>query len=206
MAARPEILVVGTRNPKKCREIQDALAGLALEVRTLADFEPVPPAEETGQTFEANAAAKALHYARATGHWCLADDSGIEVPALGDRPGILSARWGGQPLSDRRNNHKLLDELKAVPRDRWQARYVCVAVVAAPDGRVLAGARGTCEGVVTDRPAGSGGFGYDPLFYLPEMDCTMAQLSPDRKHAISHRGRALRALRERLERLLAEGS
>ena len=202
MAHQPRILVVGTHNRKKCREMQDVLAGLPLEVRPLADFDPVPEAEETGATFEANAAAKAVAYARATGHWCVADDSGLEVLALGDRPGIYSARWGGEQGNDRLNNRRLVEELRTVPADRRQARYVCAAVLASPDGRVLLAARGTCEGVVVETPAGDGGFGYDPHFYLPQRGCTMAQLAPAEKHAISHRGNALRALRTQIERLL----
>jgi len=202
MAQQPRILVVGTHNRKKCREMQDVLNGLPLEVRPLADFDPVPEAEETGATFEANAAAKALAYARATGHWCVADDSGLEVPALGDRPGVYSARWGGEQGNDRLNNQRLVEELKGVPPDRRQARYVCAAVLASPDGRVLLTAHGTCEGVVVERPAGAGGFGYDPHFHLPDRGCTMAQLRPQEKHAISHRGAALRALRGKIEHLL----
>ena len=206
MAQQPRILVVGTHNRKKCREMQDVLSGLPLEVLPLADFGDVPPAEETGETFQANAAAKALAYARATGHWCVADDSGLEVPALGNRLGIHSARWGGEQGNDRLNNRRLVEELRDVPPERRQACYVCVAVLASPDGRVLLTARGTCEGIVTDTPAGTGGFGYDPHFYLPERGCTMAQLVPAEKHAISHRGKALRVLRTQIEHLLRAGA
>jgi len=203
MARQPSILVVGTHNRKKCREMQDVLAGLPLEVRPLADFGDVPAAEETGATFEANAAAKALAYARATGHWCVADDSGLEVAALGNRPGIHSARWGGEQGNDRLNNRRLVEELRNVPPDRRQARYVCVAVLASPDGRVLLAARGTCEGVVGDTPAGTGGFGYDPHFYIERLGMTMAEMPPQQKHAISHRGQALRGLGPQLLKLLA---
>ena len=203
MSQTRKILVVATRNAKKCREIEDVLKGLPLEVRPLADVDAGGAAvEETGATFEANAAAKAVAYARATGHWCVADDSGLEVATLGNRPGIFSARWGGEDGNDALNNRKLIDELCDVPRNRRQARYVCVAVLASPEDGVLATARGTCDGVVTDAPAGRGGFGYDPHFYLPDLGCTMAQLAPAEKHAISHRGRALRALREKIENLL----
>ena len=132
----------------------------------------------------------------------MADDSGLEVPALGNRPGIHSARWGGQDGNDLLNNQKLVAELRQVPPERRQARYVCAAVVASPEGKVLLSAHGTCEGVIIDTPAGSGGFGYDPHFYLPDRTCTMAQLPPREKHAISHRGRALRALRKKIEQLV----
>jgi len=181
--------------------MRQILAGLPLEVVPLSDFDSVRSHEETAATFTENARQKALAYARATGHWCVADDSGLEVPALAGRPGIYSARWGGRDGDDEANNRKLMDELAGVPRDRWQARYVCVAVLASPE-RVLLVTEGTCSGVITDRPAGDGGFGYDPHFYVPDHDCTMAQLSPDAKHAISHRGKALRSLREQLAELL----
>jgi XTP/dITP diphosphohydrolase len=201
MARQPRTLVVGTRNPGKCREIVEILAGLPLVVRPLSDFEDVEPAVETGDTFRKNATAKALAYARATGQWCVADDSGLEVAALGDRPGILSARWGGEDGNDALNNRRLMDEIKTVPPDLRQARYVCVVVLASPEG-VLLSASGSCDGVIADQPAGTGGFGYDPYFYLPERGCTMAELTPQEKHRISHRGKALRALRRKLARLL----
>jgi XTP/dITP diphosphohydrolase len=201
MAHNVKVLVVGTKNQKKCREMRELLAGLPLEVRSLSEFPGIEPAEENGTTFEENAAAKALTYARATGQWCVADDSGLEISALGNRPGIYSSRWAGREGDDEANNRKLLEELRTVPRDRWQARYVCVAVLASPE-KVLLSARGTCAGVITDRPAGSGGFGYDPYFYLPERQATMAELPAAEKHAISHRGAALRELRAKLEAYL----
>ena len=201
MTHKARILVVGTLNARKCREMEELLAGLPLEVRPLSAFGVIEPAPETGRTFQENAAAKALAYARTTGQWCVADDSGLEIPALAGRPGIYSSRWAGQEGNDELNNRKLLDELRAVPRERWQARYVCVAALASPE-KVLLTARGQCPGVITDRPAGSGGFGYDPYFYLPERCCTMAELTPQEKHALSHRGRALRDLREKLQELL----
>jgi XTP/dITP diphosphohydrolase len=201
MPASPRILVVGTRNAKKCREMCELLAGLPLDVRPLADFPFDGSVEETGDTFEANAAAKALGYARATGHWCVADDSGLEVDSLGGRPGVFSSRWAGTEGDDLANNRKLLEELRAVPPARRQARYVCVVVLASPQGPLLS-ARGSCEGLIIDHPAGRGGFGYDPYFFLPDRGCTMAQLLPEAKHAISHRGHALRELRRKLSELL----
>lgn len=201
MADSPRILVVGTRNAKKCREMAHALQGLPLEVRPLSDFDPVPPAVEDGETFEANAAIKAALYARATGQWCVADDSGLEVLALGHRPGVYSARWGGQDGNDQLNNRRLLDELRSVPHDRRQARFVCVAVLASPE-RSLLQARGSCEGIILDTPRGQGGFGYDPLFYVPRLGKTMAELTADQKLAVSHRGQALRDLRTKIEALI----
>lgn len=197
-------LVVGTHNAKKCAEMRQILAGLPVEVRPLSDFPDVPPAEETGQTFEANARIKAVAYARATGLWCVADDSGLAVDALDGRPGIHSARWAGAQGDDAANNRKLLEELRDVPPERRAARYVCVAVLANAEGHVLAETRGTCQGRILDAPSGHGGFGYDPLFYVAEHGCTMAELPPEQKHAISHRGAALRQLRPAIEALLKE--
>lgn len=196
------VLVVGTKNAKKCREMREILSGLPVEVKSLTDYPGVADAEETGETFEENARAKAAAYARATGQWCVADDSGIEIDGLGGRPGVYSARWGGEDGNDELNNRKMLAELQGVPRDRWRARYVCVVVLAAPSGEALLEARGTCEGQITDKPAGDGGFGYDPYFFLPDRGRTMAELSADDKHAISHRGKALRELRRKLEACL----
>jgi len=202
MTHTPRILVVGTRNAKKCREMAHALQGLPVSVRPLSDYDPVPAAVEDADTFEANAAIKALTYARATGQWCVADDSGLEVAALDNRPGVYSARWGGEDGNDALNNRRLMDELRGVPSQRRQARFVCVAVLASPE-RVLLEARGTCEGLILDAPRGQGGFGYDPYFLVPHLGRTMAELTPDEKLAVSHRGRALADLRARIAPLLA---
>lgn len=197
----PKILVVGTKNAKKCREMQDLLHSLPLDVRPLSDYADIASVEESGETFYDNAAAKALGYARATGQWCVADDSGLEIAALEGRPGIYSSRWGGEEGNDALNNERMLRELRDVPPERRQARYVCVVVLAGPQG-VLLDASGSCSGVIIDEPQGAGGFGYDPYFYLPDKGRTMAQLEPHEKHAISHRGQALRLLRSRLPQLL----
>jgi len=200
MTSQQRILVVGKRNAGKCRELVELLAGLPVEVRSLSDFEGIGAHAETGTTFRENAAAKALAYARATGHWCVADDSGLEVPALGNEPGLYSSRWAGREGDDAANNRKLMERIAAVPRERRQARYVCVAVLASPE-EVLLQACGTCEGVITDRPAGGGGFGYDPYFFVPELGKTMAELPPEAKHGLSHRGKALRSLVEQMRRM-----
>jgi XTP/dITP diphosphohydrolase len=197
----PRTLVIATHNLKKGAEMAALLAGLDAHVRTLADFGDVPPVDETGETLEANARLKALGYARATGEWALADDSGLEVDALGGRPGVLSARWGGEQGNDRLNNEALLLALQDIPPDQWTARFRCVAALATPH-RVLVVTEGTCEGRITDRPAGANGFGYDPHFFLPELGLTVAQLPEAEKNLLSHRGRALAAMRERLEKLL----
>ena len=201
MTETTPILVVGTRNAGKCREMARALEGLPLTVRPLSDFGPVPAAVENAETFEANAELKAVAYARAVGHWCVADDSGLEVAALGGRPGVYSARWGGADGDDAANNRRLLEELRDVPPERRQARFVCAAAVASPEDGVLLRARGTCEGLILREPRGRNGFGYDPLFFVPELGRTMAELPADEKLAVSHRGRALRALRAEIEKL-----
>jgi len=197
----PRTLVIATRNPKKFEEMAAILQPLDLATKSLDDFAEVPPVPETGETFEANARAKALGYARATGEWALADDSGLQVDALGGEPGVRSSRWGGEDGNDRLNNQTLMQALAARPRETWTARYRCVVALATPD-RILAVAEGVCEGRITDRPAGSNGFGYDPHFYLPELGRTMAQLPPEAKNRLSHRARALEAMRQRLEKLL----
>jgi len=197
----PRTLVIATRNRKKFEEIAAILEPLHVALKSLDDFAAVPPVAETGETFEANARAKASAYARATGEWALADDSGLQVDALGGRPGIRSSRWGGQEGNDRLNNETLLRALAGHPKETWTARYRCVIALATPD-RVLAVTEGVCAGCITDSPAGSNGFGYDPHFYLPELGRTMAQIPPEMKNRLSHRARALAAMKAQLEKLL----
>jgi XTP/dITP diphosphohydrolase len=200
-------LLLATRNRGKLQELEYLLheAGLGdFVLETLADHPEVGEVEETGQTFEENAHLKATVVARATGVWTLAEDSGLEVKALGGAPGIYSARYAGVHGDDVANNARLLQELAGVT-DR-AARYVCVAALAAPDGEIAASVRGTCSGTIASAPRGRRGFGYDPCF-LPEGEQrSMAELEPAEKAAISHRGRALRALIPEIERLGAEGS
>jgi XTP/dITP diphosphohydrolase len=194
-------LVLATRNRKKLEEMVAILQGLPADLKALDDFGSVPAVPETGETFEENARAKALGYARATGRWTLADDSGLEVDALGGLPGVRSSRWGGEEGNDRLNNETLLAALAGRPRNTWTARYRCVMALATPE-EVLATTEGACEGRITDRPAGSNGFGYDPYFRLPERGCTMAELEPEVKNRLSHRYRALAAMRKLLEKIL----
>ena len=202
-------LVIATRNRKKFEEMAALMRGMGVDLKSLADFGDLPQVDEPHETFEENAVAKAVGYARATHRWALADDSGLEVDLLGGRPGVRSSRWGGREGDDALNNHMLLAALAPYPKDAWIARYRCVAALAAPDpaagaagARVLAMTEGTCEGRITDRPAGANGFGYDPYFLVPEYGCTMAELGPEEKNRISHRGRALEAMKKRLEKLL----
>lgn len=182
-------LLVATNNRGKVREYAEILHGLPLRLVTLAEQGIGWQAAETGLTFAENAVLKARAYAKASGLLTLADDSGLEVDALGGRPGVLSARYAGEGASDAERNHKLLEELATVPWPERSARFRCAIAVCEPGG-VPDVVEGTVEGVVALEPRGSGGFGYDPIFYLPELGLTMAELPPEEKNRISHRARA----------------
>lgn len=195
-------LVVATRNPGKVREIQEILAAFPqLEIVSLdaLGFEETPEEDalEVFDTFEENALAKARHFARLTGHLTLAEDSGICVDALGGAPGVRSRRFAPGPElrgagQDEANNNHLLQQLAGMPESGRSARYVCAAALAGEDREEVF--VGECEGIVLQEPRGTGGFGYDPLFYIPSERCTFGELAPDRKNEISHRGRAIRAM------------
>jgi XTP/dITP diphosphohydrolase len=190
--------VVATANAHKVRELAALLDGLAVELVARPPDVEMPP--ETGTTFLANARIKARAIAQATGEIALADDSGLEVDALGGDPGVFSARYAGEGASDADNNAKLLGELSGIHGPNRRARFRCALALVAPDGRELT-ADGRCEGFVLDAERGAGGFGYDPLFQ-PEGDTrSLAEYAEAEKNAISHRGRAARKLREMLERL-----
>ncbi|MFI5317117.1 MAG: RdgB/HAM1 family non-canonical purine NTP pyrophosphatase [Myxococcota bacterium] len=186
-------LLVATRNEGKLRELRALLAIPNLLLETLAQHPLIGDLEETGVTFEANARAKAIHAARAAGVLALGEDSGLCVDALGGAPGVHSARYAGGHGDDPANTAKLLRELARA--DNRRARFVCAVAVAEPDGEVTATARGTCEGAIALAPRGQSGFGYDPIF-LPDgaPGRTMAELNPDEKAALSHRGQALRRI------------
>jgi XTP/dITP diphosphohydrolase len=196
-------VVVATGNAHKLREIARILDGLDLELVSMVDLGVQSPVED-GETFEANALLKARACAEATGLPALADDSGLEVDALGGDPGVWSARYAGEPSDDAANNAKLVAELASVPDERRTARFVCAAAVAVPDGREQA-VRGTMEGRIVDEARGVHGFGYDPHFVSDAAGDgrTNGELTPDEKDAISHRGAAFRALRPHVERLLS---
>jgi XTP/dITP diphosphohydrolase len=165
----------------------------------------VPEPVEDGATFEANARIKALYYAKAAGSRCLAEDSGLEVDALGGRPGVHSARYAGtsgpRDERDRANNEKLLGELAGVASEERAARFVCCMCLADEHGAILAETRGTFEGVIAETPRGDNGFGYDPLLWVPDAGGTSAELSPQEKNARSHRGAAARLMAERISAL-----
>ncbi len=197
-------LVIGTHNRKKGAEIAAILASPGLDLKTLDDFPDAPVPVEDGETFEQNAIKKATELADALGRAVIADDSGLDVPELDGEPGVHSARYAGEHGNDRRNIEKLLRELEGVPEHRRAARFRSVAALAVP-GRLLATATGRLDGVITEAPRGTGGFGYDPVFYLPEFGRTCAELSPDEKNAVSHRGKAFREMGRRLPGLLGVG-
>ena len=197
-------LYVATSNPGKLRDFRVAAAAHALNIEPLPALTTIPAPEEDGLTFADNAALKAVYYSRfAPGEWVLADDSGLEVDALDGAPGVRSARFAADAgvvdspdandNTDVWNNLELLLRLAAVPAARRMARYRCV-LAAARDGQVAHSAEGTVEGLILESPRGTGGFGYDPLFYLPALGLTMAELDLGTKHTLSHRGRAIAAM------------
>jgi len=194
-------IVLATRNQKKLRELKALLADMPVEVLSLSDFPDAPEVEETGVTFAENAQSKARAAALATGRIALADDSGLEVDALGGRPGVLSNRFAGPDASDRDKYLLVQEMMKDVPDEERSARFRAAVAVASPDGRVSV-VEGACEGTIAREPKGDGGFGYDPIFYLPDLGRTMAELSPDEKNRISHRGKALRAAKQILREML----
>ena len=194
-------LVIGSHNKKKLVELRDLLADLGLEVVNLDSYPEVGDVEETGTTFEENARLKATAYAKATDEWTLAEDSGLCVPALKGRPGIYSARYAGVHGDDAANNPKLLAELAPLGADRRAAYYVCVAALASPNGEVIAVTEGRCNGQIVAEYRGGGGFGYDPLFLVPEFHQTFGELSLRVKQALSHRAKAIAALRPALRKL-----
>jgi XTP/dITP diphosphohydrolase len=182
-------LLIATRNPGKVREYEKLLAGLPLELTHPAQEGLDIEVAETGESFAENARLKATAYARASGLLTLADDSGLEVDALGGEPGIRSARYAGSEASDEERYRLLLAKLQGVPWEKRTARFRCVIAVATPDGQIHT-AEGACEGIITFEPRGEHGFGYDPVFYLAEYEMTMAELPPETKNRISHRARA----------------
>ncbi|HEC23927.1 MAG TPA: XTP/dITP diphosphatase [Chloroflexi bacterium] len=199
-------VLIATRNRGKLREYADLLADLTaggqpIEWVSLADLGIEREVEETGTTFEENARLKATAYARESGLLTLADDSGLEVDALGGAPGVHSARYGGPELDDEGRYRLLLEALKGVPEGKRSARFRCVVAITTPEGE-LHTAEGTCEGRIAREPKGEHGFGYDPVFVVEEYGRTMAELGPEIKNRISHRARALEAIRPVLATLL----
>jgi XTP/dITP diphosphohydrolase len=195
---------VATSNRGKFAEIAEMLGDLNLDLFSLADIERIASTKEDRPTFMENAEKKALHYASCAKIWTIADDSGLEVDALGGDPGVRSARYAGSPSDDGANNRKLIENLVGFPPDQRTARFRCALVLADTD-IVLIRTEGVVEGRIVDQPRGQNGFGYDPHFLIPELDRTAAELSPDEKNAVSHRGQAVRKLKKELYALLANG-
>ena len=196
------VLVIGSRNRKKREEIVAILGDLGLDLRDLTSWPDAPEVVEDGVTFEENARKKALELARHLGQWVLGEDSGLVVPGLNGRPGVYSARYAGKQGDDAANNVRLMAELAPLPQDHRAAYYVCTAALADPNGEVRGVVEGRCHGIIFDELRGNGGFGYDPLFWIPEYHRTFGELSPRVKHALSHRARALAQLRPLLRSLL----
>ncbi|HBG04002.1 MAG: non-canonical purine NTP pyrophosphatase, RdgB/HAM1 family [Geobacteraceae bacterium GWC2_58_44] len=190
-------LVVATGNKGKLREFGDLLAGVVETILSPADFPGLPEVEEDGETFEANAVKKAMSAALFTGRPVLADDSGLCVDYLGGRPGVYSARFAGEGASDADNNALLLRELSGVAAGQRGAAFHCVIALCHPDGSCQT-FDGSLPGVILEAPRGAGGFGYDPLFLVPEYGQTLSELPPEIKNAISHRGRAMQQLKQGL--------
>jgi XTP/dITP diphosphohydrolase len=202
----PRQYLAATTNDGKVREIRALLAGLPIELVGLDRYPGIPPPHETGSTFAENARLKALYYASATGLPSMADDSGLEIDAMEGRPGIESARFGGVDTTYPEKFELIYDTLRRVRRAQSTARFVC-AVALAEGAAIAFEASGTIEGCIASRPAGTGGFGYDPIFFYPPYGCTLAEVSPEQKAAVSHRGAAFRQLRVYLlDRLRSPGS
>ncbi len=199
-------LVLATKNKGKIREIKDFLSDIPeLEVLSLLDFDKDVPLEikETGTTFEENAFIKAFEVAKATGLPALADDSGLEVDALGGKPGVKSARFGGEHITDEERNRKLLSLISNIPLEERTARFRCVMVLVVPPDFEKYVTEGVCEGIITNKPRGKAGFGYDPIFFVPSLGKTMAELTLEEKNRISHRGKALAKMKEVIKELLS---
>ena len=206
-------ILIATTNPGKKAELE-AMLDADIEWLSLADFGHLEEVAEDGRTFADNARKKALGYAKQTGLWTLADDSGLVVDALGGQPGVKSSRFSGakdkdRTLIDHKNIAKVLELLQGVPPEKRQARFICCLCLACPEpvegaspGRVLIETEGELEGLMGDKEIGTNGFGYDPIFFVPHLQKTVAQLTPDEKNAISHRGNAIRELKPLLDEML----
>ena len=203
MSDKKNCIVIATTNPGKIREIKSCL-GESFNWLSFEDFEDITEVKEDGKTFTENARKKALGYAKATGKWTIADDSGLEIDALNGEPGVNSARYSGEKLKgvertliDHRNIAKVLRLLKDVPKEKRTARFVCCLCLASPE-KILIETKGILEGMITDEEIGTNGFGYDPIFFVPSLNKTVAQLTQEQKNSISHRGNAIRQLKDKL--------
>lgn len=195
-------LVIATHNKKKMGEMLQILSEKLpmLELKSLNDFDAAPEPEETGATYAENAEIKAQSAAAFTGEWSLADDAGLEIDALAGAPGVHSKRFEGEGTSFPEKMARILERMKEIPDEKRTARFRCCVALAQPDGATpIVTFEATCEGIIAREMRGNNGFGYDPIFFLPDLSCTMAELSSDEKHAISHRGKVLRMLVQHLQ-------
>lgn len=198
-------LVLATRNKGKILEIESILSDLPIKIKSLLDFPKIPEIEETGKTFEENALIKAKKVAKLTGLPALADDSGLVVDYLNGAPGIYSARYAGEGANDKKNNEKLLNELRGVPLEKRGAAFVCVVALCTAKGSCYV-KEGECNGIISLSPCGSYGFGYDPIFFLPNYGKTMAELPLEVKNQISHRSQALKKMKSLIKELFINAS
>ena len=191
---KPTELLIATNNAGKVRELASLLAGVPIRLKNLAGLDGICEIEETGSTFRENAEIKAAGYAMQSGVWSLADDSGLEVAALGAAPGVYSNRYAGEGASDAAKMRKILDQLAAVPDAARDARFVCAMSIADDTGKIVFTAEGSCPGTLANQPRGTNGFGYDPIFVPDGFDRTFGELSGDIKQQISHRARAIKEI------------
>lgn len=195
-------IILATGNKNKIREIKEKFSSIGkLSITSLEELDNIPEIEENASTFEGNALIKAKAICSFTGFPAMADDSGLVIDALNGEPGVYSARYGGANLSDIEKNSLVLSKMKNIPEKKRSARFVCAVALAFPDGKTYT-AQGECLGIISKTPVGEKGFGYDPIFYIPESGKTMAQLSPDEKNRISHRGKAIEKIYEILKDIM----
>ncbi len=195
----PITLVIATRNKGKTSEIKELLSGYPVKIKNLDDFGPIPEVLEDGLTFEENAYKKASFAARVLGFPALADDSGLCVDALGGAPGVFSARYAGEHATDQQRYVRLLAEMTG--RRNRSARFECVVSIAVPAGQALT-YEARCEGVLAEQPSGTGGFGYDPIFYYPPLKKTFSEMNSEEKNAVSHRGKAFKEIQDEFDKVL----
>lgn len=195
-------MLLATTNPNKVKEIQAILKDTDWEIYSLADFPSLTQPSEDGETFQENALQKAVLVAAQSEMITLADDSGLSVDALNGAPGVHSARYAGENKDDKANLEKLLKEMEGIPMEKRQARFTCSIAISFPEDDRYFITEETCEGIIAESPVGENGFGYDPIFFIPEMGKTMAQLTDEEKNKISHRGKAIRRLEEMLPEIV----
>lgn len=194
------ILVIGTKNKDKAKEIKDILSDINMEIKTLDEFDNILDITEDAPTIEGNSVKKATAVARITNSYCLSDDTGLEVEYLNGKPGVLSARWAGEKASYEENNRKLLEELKNVSFENRKARFKTAVTLASPEGKYIT-ETGVIEGYILEEPRGKNGFGYDPLFWIIDYQMTLAELPPEIKNKISHRKKAIERIKPYIIRL-----